>query len=262
MLLIEARRECFVLSSRESPFCYLSLSSAIEIYEFSNQASSRLLPSLFETWRVCHRSDDGLQADARVFSCCVVRAACSNQAENRRLTEQPYGRPAISPDSKYIACAYGPAIVVIPFEGGEPIKRFSLPRNATTNNGVAWSPDGSAMLYCDLTQGLWRQPLDGRKPEKLPGFRPEKIFYFAFSRDGQRLAVTYGTATTAVALISGQRQQTAHRESSDPTVSPDLAAINLCHLQQPFAQLRCERVAFITPGPVAFFNRRRVHPRA
>jgi Tol biopolymer transport system component/DNA-binding winged helix-turn-helix (wHTH) protein len=123
-----------------------------------------------------------------------------------RLTDKPGAWPIVSPDGRFIACGSEGKLIVIPFDGGAPVKRFDMPPTATLYcSGAIWSPDGSAVLYRDTIQGIWRQPLSGGNPEKIPGLRSETVFHFAISPDGQNLAITYGTETSDAVLISNFR---------------------------------------------------------
>ena len=125
-----------------------------------------------------------------------------------RLTDKPSAWPVVSPDGKLISCSYFDEqespnwqLAVIPFEGGRPVKTFELPLTATLWNSLRWAPDGSALDYRDTRGGVWRQPLAGGAPEKLPGFETELIHNFIWSRDGKQLAFARGTAVNDIILI-------------------------------------------------------------
>jgi serine/threonine protein kinase/Tol biopolymer transport system component len=115
--------------------------------------------------------------------------------------------PAISPDGKLIACYYWDetpdsqlGIVIIPFEGGAPVKRFNLPASF-----VRWTPDGRGLVYVDnhgSASNLWLQPVDGGKPVQLTDFKTDQIFGFDWSRDGRQLALARGIVTSDVVLFS------------------------------------------------------------
>jgi Tol biopolymer transport system component len=123
-------------------------------------------------------------------------------SEPVRLTDKAAAWPGVSPDGRFIACSSEGKLVVIPFEGGTPVKTFDMPATATLfPSGAIWSPDTSALLYHDTTDGIWRQALAGGKPEKIPGLRPEAVLNFALSGDGQKLAITYGTQSSDAVLI-------------------------------------------------------------
>lgn len=54
---------------------------------------------------------------------------------------------------------------------------FDLATTAIPYNRTHWTPDGRAIIYKDVVEGLWRQELDGAKPQKLPGFEDERVFH-------------------------------------------------------------------------------------
>jgi len=66
------------------------------------------------------------------------------------------------------------------------------------------APDGKGI---DVMQGrggvdnIWRYPLDGSAAKQISTFASDRLFNFAWSRDGKRLAVARGTATADVVLI-------------------------------------------------------------
>lgn len=124
----------------------------------------------------------------------------------------------ISPDGKLIACHYqeqpdSPVkVLVMPFEGGQPLKIFDLPTrpgiSGEWGNPVLWTSDGRAIMYLDMrggTRNLWSQPLDGRKPVQLTNFTSNDIRRCALSRDGKQIAFTRETITSDVVLLSDFR---------------------------------------------------------
>lgn len=116
---------------------------------------------------------------------------------------------AFSPDGKLIAFGYRDAqehrakIAIIPAEGGQRLKTFSVPQSSNLLAGLEWSPDGRAITFIDTHGGVsnvWAQPLNGGAPKQLTKFRSEKIARFAWSLGG-RLAVSRGDITSDVVLI-------------------------------------------------------------
>ena len=119
----------------------------------------------------------------------------------------------ISPDGKVIACNSQdekpdspPKLVLLPIEGGTPIKTFDM---APTFRGKpAWTPDGKAVTVYDTrtgTSNLWSQPVDGGPLKQLTDFKPDGLFGRAWSRDGKLVALARGTVTSDVILISNFR---------------------------------------------------------
>jgi DNA-binding winged helix-turn-helix (wHTH) protein/Tol biopolymer transport system component len=122
--------------------------------------------------------------------------------------------PAISPDGKFIACFYlnGQAdtqitptsIAIIPLEGGQPAKIFNIATTVNQAAGLRWTTDGLALTYVDHRGGhanVFRQPIDGDSPQQLTDFTDEHIFSFAWSRDGQQLALARGVIVSDVVLL-------------------------------------------------------------
>lgn len=97
----------------------------------------------------------------------------------------------------------GKRIAVAQSAGGEPIKVFDLPTEATPRR-MQWSADGSAITYFitrNSVSNLWSQPIDGGAAKQLTNFESSKMHYFAWSRDGKQLAIVRITETSDVVLI-------------------------------------------------------------
>ena len=116
--------------------------------------------------------------------------------------------PVFSPDGKLFAGPWrDPAdsrtkLAVFPSEGGLPIKVFG---GAGPPGQQRWAPDGKALDFIRANEGvynLWRQPIDGSPARQLTHFKDQRIFSFAWSRDGKQLALSRGTVNTDVVLIS------------------------------------------------------------
>jgi Tol biopolymer transport system component len=91
-----------------------------------------------------------------------------------QLTTEEASWPVVSPDGRFIACAYGnpvnsayKQIALISIEGGSPLRLFPVPPRAALYNRPTWSTDGKAILYKDETQGLWKQSLNTDTPELI-----------------------------------------------------------------------------------------------
>jgi Tol biopolymer transport system component len=119
---------------------------------------------------------------------------------------------AISPDGKWVACAYqelspAPAakIAIIPAEGGAATATFVRPIGAAR---MRWAPDGKGVQYLLTRRGatnVWEQPLAGGAPHPVTDFTSGRIFDFAWSRDGKELLLAKGEETSDVVLISNFR---------------------------------------------------------
>jgi len=72
---------------------------------------------------------------------------------------------------------------------------------ATFATAVAWPPDGRGVAYANAGN-LWVQPLSGGAPRQLTHFTDGRpLRSFAWSRDGQRLAITRSTVTNDIVLF-------------------------------------------------------------
>ncbi len=137
-----------------------------------------------------------------------------------RLTEAKALRPVVSPDGQLIACNFEDPrhalgvvpvgltgeqmkIAIIPITGGPPAKLLDV---SASNGPIRWTPDGRAIAYIlnsNDVSNIWAQPLDGGPPKQLTDFKSERIFNFAWSRDGQQLALSRGVVNRDVVLITG-----------------------------------------------------------
>ena len=123
------------------------------------------------------------------------------------LTEHEAYSPHFSPDGQWISYFYNDAsghyqAVIIPAEGGAPLKTFELPTRS--DSGCRWTPDGQALTFVvkDKTSAnLWQQPVDGSAPHALTDFNSGDIYNYTFSRDGQQLFLARGHSIPDVVLI-------------------------------------------------------------
>ncbi len=126
-----------------------------------------------------------------------------------RLTDQPGSWPWISPDGKWVACAYWVEptkykLGLVSIEGGPPAKVFDIAGQANFRYGIKWTADSKAITYRDWVSGIWRQSIDGGAPERLPGLPDEKIFANGWSRDGKLFAFVRGVTPRDVVLIRSE----------------------------------------------------------
>jgi len=110
---------------------------------------------------------------------------------------------AFSPDGKLLAYYHSGKILVVPVDGGAPIRTFD-----GNNTRLAWSPDGRALTYLvnrDFVPNLWIQPLDGGEARQLTNFTSQGISNYAWSRDGTKIVVARTTLKSDIVLISEAR---------------------------------------------------------
>jgi Tol biopolymer transport system component len=129
--------------------------------------------------------------------------------------------PSFSPDGKRIAYLGSPdapfensslpseshanQLKVIAFDGGALLKQFDWPISA---GEPRWAPRGDAIDYVLTRNGvsnIWEQNLAGGTPKQVTKFESGQIFDFDWSRDGRQLALTRGSESSDVILISDSR---------------------------------------------------------
>jgi Tol biopolymer transport system component/DNA-binding winged helix-turn-helix (wHTH) protein len=139
----------------------------------------------------------------------VSRVRTDGSKQPEPLTDKLTIYPSVSPDGKWVACLYQETptskqqVAILPATGGAPTQLLTLPHFQPTS--VRWHPDGQALTYLkreDNGMNIWRQALTGGAPEKITDFQAERIFAYAWSRDGQRLACSRGTVHRDVVMIS------------------------------------------------------------
>jgi serine/threonine protein kinase/Tol biopolymer transport system component len=125
---------------------------------------------------------------------------------------------AVSPDGKQLAYLFSESaalgappnrIAVIPFEGGDAVKKFEVPQgNGGARTILDWSRDGRSLLYTAVANNvsnIWSQPMDGGKPVQATNFKEHLITAFGWSRDGRQLACSRGILIRDAVLISNAK---------------------------------------------------------
>ena len=73
---------------------------------------------------------------------------------------------------------------------------------------VSWMPAGRVLGYVDAKEGtdnVWIVPYAGGQAKQVTRFTDQFIFAFAWSQDGKRLALSRGTVSTDVVLLTAQK---------------------------------------------------------
>ncbi len=130
-----------------------------------------------------------------------------------QLTDKESRWPVFSPDGKLFACfqredPQSPyKLTIFPSNGGSPISTPSI--GGPGSGPIRWMADGRSIAYI-VNKGdvgnIWAQSIDGGTPKQITNFSAEAIQSFDLSRDGKQFALSRGTITRDVVLISGFRK--------------------------------------------------------
>ena len=129
------------------------------------------------------------------------------------LSELTAVAPRFSPDGKLVAFWLLPQdgtslhakLAIMKADGGAVLKTFELPDGAILLNQalMRWAPGGQAITYALRNPDgslFWSQPTSGGPPQLIAKFS-DPIFWYDFSPDGKRIAMTRGQFLRDVVLI-------------------------------------------------------------
>ena len=88
---------------------------------------------------------------------------------------------------------------------GSSTRRFNL--QPARMRILSWTPDSRGLAYVNRSGGtsnIWVQPLDGQPPYPLTDFKDGDLSEFAFSPDGNRLAMLREASESDVVLITSE----------------------------------------------------------
>ena len=155
----------------------------------------------------------------------LMRVIIMGEKPPETLTQSPGAAsrfvPSFSPDGKRVAYVTSPSssptspsaslpnqLKVIAFDGGATLQQFDWSGSASLFTGPRWMPGGDAIDYVLTHNGvsnIWRQNLAGGAPKQITNFESGQIFDFDWSRDGRQLALTRGSESSDVIMISNFR---------------------------------------------------------
>ena len=96
-------------------------------------------------------------------------------------------------------------MLILPFEGGQPLKRMEFSGGNFSRTRIRWTPDAKAVIYAAEPGGstaIIKQALAGGPPEETVRFDEAGLDDFGYSLDGQFLAVTLDAWQNDIVLIS------------------------------------------------------------
>jgi Tol biopolymer transport system component len=99
----------------------------------------------------------------------------------------------------------GAGLAIVPLDRIGPVRRFPYTYTPGRGFGATWAPGGHAfedLVFRDGATNLWRFPLDGSAPRPVTRFTSEHIISYRWSDDGKTLAMSRGTESADVVLIS------------------------------------------------------------
>jgi len=122
----------------------------------------------------------------------------------------------ISPDERWVLGTTfeplrpGMSLAVVPLRGDGPPRVFPFPFAPGPTFPFGWAPDGRAVDVSALKDGavnVWRFPLDGSAPKPITAFTSDEIYSYAWSKDGTTLALSRGTLSADVVLVTAEPGQ-------------------------------------------------------
>ena len=156
-------------------------------------------------WVVCNTTDDRHLWKVSIEGGQAVR-----------LTDYPATFAAVSSDGRMIACLSRSeprrehSILILPFEGGQPLKRMTFTGSGFSKHRLEWTSDDKAIIYGAELAGrtiLIKRPLDGGLAEEIMNFDGDELFDFGYSADARFLAVTRGHWQHDIVLITDFKVQ-------------------------------------------------------
>lgn len=148
----------------------------------------------------------------------------SEEGEPQIVTEEfrTTSSPAVSPDGKILALAFGrrlnkndsptSGLALVNLENNQILKTFDVPEfkfgSFYEQTTMQWTPDGKAINFIVLQNGvsnIWQQPIAGGDRVQVTNFKDGRIFNFAFSPDGQQIALAKGSVTSDIVLIENSK---------------------------------------------------------
>lgn len=120
------------------------------------------------------------------------------------VTNEDTSWGSCSPDGKYLAAGITTdklRLAVFDTMTFEKLKTFEMPPFAQVSIGTRWTPDSRSVVYRDWFDGYWVQNFSGGEPFRMEGMPHEKLYNFAYSKDGSQFAFVRGQEIRDVVLV-------------------------------------------------------------
>lgn len=127
-----------------------------------------------------------------------------NGGPSQALTNEDTSWGSCSPDGRYLAAGITTdklRLAVFDTTTFERLSTFEMPSSSHVSIGTRWTPDSRSVVYRDWFDGYWMQKVSGGEPFHMEGLPHEKLYNFAYSKDGKQFAFVRGHEIRDVVLI-------------------------------------------------------------
>lgn len=212
-------RELIALSSgSEDQQVSVTLDNRFIIFESNRSGSSEIWRANRDGSNLTMLTSGGKNSEPTVTNDFVFFTRQTENKENvwripaaggdaEQITTEGCSWPDVSPDSRFLACASGVeetasrrTINIYDLETRAKVNSFDAVVTAALYNRIRWTPDGTSILYKDTAEGLWKQPLDGSAPERLPGYDNIRVFHLT-NRADRGLLYSGGTQMRQIVIL-------------------------------------------------------------
>ena len=121
--------------------------------------------------------------------------------QDKKLSSNPMGPLAVSPDGQWLAFSSSAALNIMPTSGGNARELLRFQQSGSVWS-IAWAPDGRHLFFVkrNLSENraeLWRIAVAGGEPQNL-GVAMNSMSQISIHPDGRRIAYNYGESKSEV----------------------------------------------------------------
>jgi len=139
----------------------------------------------------------------------VIERISTEGGEPEQVSDVSVDLWSISPDGKRVAYSFFDEklgrwqIAVRALEGNDSIVQLDV----AAYDLLTWTPDSNSLIYKDATSPelsppLWRQPLNGDKPQPFIAATPETNYWLDWSSDRKQLAFVRGREVINMVMLT------------------------------------------------------------